>query len=60
MLSIVVDKKDVNVDYVSITNEKDIRHMVNVYRLKVGDNIRVQMELISTYVVFWKYQKKKF
>lgn len=41
MLSIVVDKKDVNVDYVSITNEKDIRHMVNVYRLKVGDNIRV-------------------
>ena len=41
MLSIVVDEKNVNDDFVIINNIKDIRHIVNVYRLKVDDVIRV-------------------
>ena len=41
MLSIVVDKKQINEDFVIISNIKDIRHLINVYRLNVGDYFRV-------------------
>lgn len=41
MLSIVVDKKNVNDDFIVINNIKDIRHIVNVYRLKVDDIMRI-------------------
>lgn len=41
MLSIVVDEKNVNFDGIVINDAKDIRHIVNVYRLKIGDMLRV-------------------
>lgn len=41
MLSIVVDKKQINEDFVIISNIKDIRHLINVYRLNVDDYFRV-------------------
>lgn len=41
MLSIVVNSENVNSDFIIINNSKDIRHIINVYRLKVDDILRV-------------------
>lgn len=41
MLSVYVNKEDVNDTFISIKNEKEIRHIVNVFRLGIGENLRV-------------------
>lgn len=41
MLSIVVDKSKVKDDMILIDNVSDIKHITNVYRLNIDDNIRV-------------------
>lgn len=41
MLSIVVDKSKIKDDMILIDNVSDIKHIINVYRLNIDDNIRV-------------------
>ena len=41
MLSIVVDKSKIKDDMILIDNVSDIKHITNVYRLNIDDNIRV-------------------
>lgn len=41
MLSIVVEKEKVLSGYILIDNSNDIKHIVNVYRLNVGEKLRV-------------------
>ncbi|WP_067139445.1 RsmE family RNA methyltransferase [Oceanivirga salmonicida] len=41
MLSIVIEKENKIDDNIIINNVSDIKHIVNVYRLNVGDEIRV-------------------
>lgn len=40
LISAVVDKDQVENDHIIITNKNDINHFKNVFRLKIGDNIR--------------------
>ncbi|WP_429192009.1 RsmE family RNA methyltransferase [Fusobacterium sp. PH5-44] len=59
MISTVIEKEQIENDYINIVNKNDINHLKNVFRVKIGDKIRVVDGEKEYFCKVFSFEKEK-